>query len=475
MSHIAVLVGNSEYKNLSNLDCCRDDLVAMEGLLKATEKYDSITLIENAEADDLKVQLRAALDERSPLQEIFFYFTGHGYQHEAEFFFCASNFDTRRPNETGLSTAELHTLLRFADSDLVVKVIDACNSGTLLVKSDSGFRSQEKISFKNLVQISSCLESQNSLTGDPLSVFTEKFIRAALRKSDGAVFYSDIINTLRDEFDQNNLQTPFFVSQGTGREKFVEDASRLNQIRENFVLAETSSASSEERDQSADSRATFLDRLRTADSRVVTPSTLSRFVEGFLDDLAQRIYSGDVADCFTIEQVDHPAFEETTAKKFIIKVLSQEKRSDNFVTAEHIREWRSPTKRNAMLGGLSSSLLADELLEEIWTLNLNCDMARAQVKITLTPRYVNLQRITLVVSCAPSLDYCYIFEIVTQHMLRDFQKFDTAGLEVSRRWWKLKWSDATKSVSLQISQKLLETVAGHLIAAEKRISGSETS
>jgi hypothetical protein len=47
-------------------------------------------------------------------------------------------------------------------------------------------------------------------------------------KTEGVVFYTDIINTLRDEFIDNNLQTPFFVSQHTGREQFVDDAKRLD-------------------------------------------------------------------------------------------------------------------------------------------------------------------------------------------------------------------------------------------------------
>src|ERR1019366_1641737 len=133
--------------------------------------------------------------------------------------------------ETGLSISELHVLLRTPEADLVVKVIDACNSGALLIKSDGSFLPVNKQGFKNLIQISSCLDSQNSLTGDPLSVFTEKFRAAALRKLDGEVYFTDIIYALRDEFLQDDYQTPFFVAQGTGREQFVGNAKRLDGLR----------------------------------------------------------------------------------------------------------------------------------------------------------------------------------------------------------------------------------------------------
>src|ERR1019366_10651278 len=104
----------------------------------------------------------------------------------------------------GLSNSELHALLRSPEANLVVKVIDACSSGSLLVKSDGLFLPTNKQGFKNLIQIASCLDSQNPLAGDPLSPFTEKFRAAALRKTDGTVYYTDIIDTLRDDFLNDN-------------------------------------------------------------------------------------------------------------------------------------------------------------------------------------------------------------------------------------------------------------------------------
>ena len=205
MPNLAILIGNSNYNSLHPLICCRDDVLAMKALLVATEKYHDIEVIENAEADDLKTRIRGVIDRAQSPTELFFYYTWHGYQLEDEFYYCATNFDAKRPNETGISTTELHTLLRLAEADLVVKVIDACNSGSLLVKADL-IIPQHKHGFKNLIQISSCLDSQNSLTGNPLSLFTEKFRAAVLRKEEGVVFYTDVISALRDEFIDNNSQ-----------------------------------------------------------------------------------------------------------------------------------------------------------------------------------------------------------------------------------------------------------------------------
>jgi hypothetical protein len=467
MANSALLLGISHYSNLANLECCHRDVLAVKELLEATEKYEEITIIEDTEADALKSQLRAAIDKVRTPDELFFYFTGHGLQHETEFYFCATNFDAKRPNETGISTTELHTLLRLADAGLVVKVVDACNSGTLLVKSDGGWILQNKEGFKNLIQIASCLDSQNSLAGNPLSLFTEKFRSAALRKTEGVVFYTDIVNTLRDEFIDNKLQTPFFVSQHTGREQFVDDAKKLDGLRK--ALEEASSAATQSRaQQSAPKPLPLLQRLQAAEAKMANPDIITSFVGRFFDNLLGKISASEFAGFFDLEVTEHARFEEPTAEKFIIRVMSNERRADNFVTAEFSTRLRRLKPTMASLAIFETYL--DDEMQEIWYLHLNCTMARAQLRITLTPKFSTLRRIVLVVSCAPSLENCYIFEVSTQHLLRDFGKYDSDGPEASRRWWKLSWEESTEGVARQISTKLMETAQAQLESAENRLA-----
>lgn len=467
MTNLAILVGNTQYRTLAPLHCCHEDILALDTLLKATGKYESITIIENADADSLKTQIRAALDGAQSIGELFFYFTGHGHQSDTEFYFCTTNFDSKRPNESGLSTTELHTLLRLAGADLVVKVVDACNSGTLLVKSDLGLALDSKAGFNSLVQISSCLESQNSLTGAPLSQFTFKFRSAALRKTEGVVYYTDIINTLRDDFDGNNAQTPFFVSQGTGRDKFIEDATKLNDLRLALKTAEDEALAAVVGAVAVTEPPTLIDRLRAADAKVVTPHLLKSFVDRFFDELISGISKGEFADYFEIDSIVHADYREATTERFIIRSLANEKRADNFVTATHERVRKN---RGGIWGGAAlDALLGNDAFDETWTLSLNCEMSKAQARVTLTPKFINLQQIVLVVSCVPSLDRCYVFEVVTKHRLRDFGKFDAEGTEISRRWWKRSWFEPADDVILQIATALEDAVKVHLEAAEKRL------
>lgn len=475
MPNLAILIGNTDYLSLNRLDCCRDDVLAMRALLAATDKYSNIEMIENAEADDLKTRIRAAIDKAQSPTELFFYYTGHGYQREDEFYYCATNFDPNRPNETGISTTELHTLLRLAEADLVVKVIDACNSGSLLMKADS-IIPQHKQGFKNLIQISSCLDSQTSLTGNPLSLFTEEFRAAVLRKVEGVVFYTDVINALRDAFINNDSQTPFFVSQVTGREQFVDDARRFDKLRATLNPAPAVAVDSNGADaQLVSPPATALQLLEAWEASVVKPDLIEAFVGTFFDNLKAKTSMSEFADYFDLEFTEHSDFEEETSRVFIIRVLSREKRNDNFVTASISRKYRH---RNPWDLGISSFLTSqwtdDDDIIETHDLSLNCSMPRAQLCVTLTPKFSAFQRIVLVVTCAPSLETCYVFEVATQHMLRDFGKFDDEGRELVRRWYRFKWTDSTDFVVAKISSKLAEIVRAHVESTIKRL-GEEKS
>lgn len=462
MSNIAILVGNTEYQTLGKLECCGDDVAAMKELLEATEKFDSIEVILDSASSDLKDRIRDAIDANKPAREIFFYFTGHGFQHQTEFFYCATNFDSKRPNETGLSNSELHTLLRSSDADLVVKVIDACSSGTLLVKSEDPFQPTSKQGFKNLIQIASCLDSQNSLTGDPLSFFTEKFRAATLRKTEGTVYYTDVIDALRDEFLENNNQTPHFVSQGTGREQFVDNAKRLGRLRSKLSARTDEALVALPVAVVGELQANPLDALQRAQDQFAKKELAQRFISQLFDKLSEIAPTEDsFKDLFSTEIVVHADFVESTTRAFIIRVLSNEKRPDNFVTA-------AAPRRDALYAlGLSAlSILTDpDTAVADYVLRLNCQLDEVQLKITLTPKFLALKRFELVVSCAPSLEVCYVMEMLTKHSLRDWGVYDSGGAEVVRRWYKQKWTGDAGQLAEQMWTKTKETVQESVDAA----------
>ncbi len=353
---------------------------------------------------------------------------------------------------------------------MVVKVIDACNSGTLLIKADNEFIFHEKHGFKNLIQISSCQQSQNSLIGEPLSIFTEKFRASTLRKKEGIIYYTDIISTLRDEFIQNNEQTPFFVSQVTGREQFIDDAKRLNTLRAKLTTQAESSLQSEDENQQTPSTAPNLQTLLEETERnIATREKITSFVNTFFDDLIEKVSNDEFSDFFDLNIVEHSDFEEETAKIFITTILSKESRSDNFVTATIQKEYTGRRDPRNSLESLFGIFGDNRTYRNIYTLLLNCEMERAQLKITLTPKFHSLKQLILVVTCVPSLENCYVFEIGSQHSLKDFGKFSVEGDEIVRRWNKFNWSENTNNVVEKITSKLNDLVQEHLKSTKQRL------
>jgi hypothetical protein len=435
----------------------------MKELIEATDMFQIVHSLLNKCASELKEYIRSIVDGSQPIAEIFLYYTGHGYQCDGEFYLCATDFNAKRPNDTGLSTAELHLLLRSADAKLVVMVFDACSSGTLLVKSDGSFFPVAKDGLNNLIRVASCLDSQSSLAGDPLSVFTEKFIEAALRKPNGVVYYSDITNALRDDFLSNNVQTPHFISQGTAREQFVDDAKRLDEYRKKFLT----SLVTDHEDVPAQ---TAIQIIRAAEAIFGKQDTAQAFIDHLKDRLVSKINEAGFGELFDVNSYSHSDYFEPTAQEFIIRVLSGENRPDNFVTCKLKDEHRKvPAFFRLAVGNLYGGEPPSH-----YELRRNCDLTNVQFTISLTPRYVALKRFILVVSCIPSLELCYVMEILTQHSRTDWDAFDTEGKELVRRWYKLKWTSNCDSLVDTITERLKDAVRESVDQIAKSISADHT-
>lgn len=464
MVNVAIIIGNSQYENLPDLECCSADVVAVGDLVGATQKFEKVHVIEDKNSSDLKDLIRKAVDKDISYGEIFFYFTGHGHQVPDEFFYCATNFDAKRPNETGLSNSELHNLLKAGDADLVVKVIDACSSGQLLVKADGAFMVSEKDGFASIIQIASCLDSQSSLTGDPLSQFTDKFRNAVLRPKSGKVYYSDIISTLRDEFLSNKSQIPHFVTQGTGRDQFVSDAAFLNGIRNRLADELTEPETSSALDLTIPALS-LEEKLRLAEDRFTDRPTAENAIETLFAKVREKIEAAKISnECYSYEFVEHSDFEEESTHNFIVKILSREIRPDKYVTAEISKQKRQGSSLDGVMNATRTLrwMMEGDSYAENYDLELNCSINKVQFKATLTPSFRSLRKFELVISCAPSLEYCYVFEMLKSYVLNDWDSYDSRGKELNRGWYKLDWDDGLDGCASSIVLELTDAIHSHV-------------
>lgn len=471
MSNVAILVGSSQYTSQQHLPCCIKDVEVIGALLELTGRYGAIHRVLDPDADTLKARLRSALKECALGGDIFFYFSGHGYTVDGEFYFCPRDFDASKPNHTGLSRSELLALMRDVEPKLVVNVIDACNSGSQMIKASGELFPRDKGSLNSLIQIASCQETETSLSGDPLSEFTDSFCRAAIEKDAGPVYYTDIVAILRDDYLQNSDRTPYFVFQTSARDTFVDDATCLAPFKASFE-EEWHSASEDDGGGSAliTQLPSLIERLQRADQGMATPEDITTLVDRLFDGVTARLTAGDFAKCFEVEIVEHSDFKEDTTRSFIIRNLANEKRPDDFVTATIKQKSKKPSLFDDLNSSIARSLMYPDDYFEEWNLYLNARMDRAQIKVTLTPLFKTLQKIILVVSCAPSLENCYVFELATRHPRTDWETFSSNGAEIVRHWYKLRWKDDVQWLIDGIANRLDAAIQAHLDAVASRIS-----
>lgn len=139
--NVAIVIGVSKYSDVkNNLPGCKNDAEAMYTILQKTEKFTSILYInqEEASAETKELITNFFLEHKGKtIEEFFFYYSGHGEFLNDEFFYILSDFDAKKRNQTSLQNREVDDLIRTLAPNLVVKVIDACQSGTTYIKESN--------------------------------------------------------------------------------------------------------------------------------------------------------------------------------------------------------------------------------------------------------------------------------------------------------------------------------------------------
>lgn len=475
MTAIAILIGNASYAKFDDLPCCLEDVEAVRLLLEALGRYDKIVVLTDVDADAIRAGVRTAVQVDGTISEVFFYFSGHGGVVASDYFYCGTTFDSGRPNETGLSESELHQLFRDASPTLLVKVLDACESGTRLVKDIGSPPPFLQKGLANVVQLASSLHDQESFGGERLSRFTRAFCEAATRRDEGPIFYADIVNTLRDDFLDDDAQTPYFVLQGTAREVFVEDAARLNSFKAIFNTRWSEEHEAELKDSRAElapaaAALSLVQKLEAAEARMATPESAKAQIDSVFDGVIRAIGDDAFLELFTQETIEHRDFREQTATDFIARVMAKEARRDRFVHAAVRMETPKRSPWESRLMGAFDVFNKDAV--EVVELDLNCSLERVQLKITLTPKFQSLQRFVLVLTCAPSLEVCYVFEILTRHARSDWSSYAEEGQEIVRRWYKLSWEQDTSGVVARIRAAFVEAVEGYIATVTDKLEAS---
>lgn len=232
MINLAIVIGVSKYNNADKLLACKNDAEAINTILDEAHKYDDV-LFCNEEVDSINLKNDIVefvkTYKSEDVNELFFYFSGHGFSNDDDFYFVTSDTDIKKINSTSLQNSELDSLVRELSPKLYVKIVDACHSGISYIKDadlDIGKRIFEKSfkekSLENLFFMYSSLANQSSYTEGEISSFTRGLITGIDSfENNTTIRYKQIIDFISDYFSDNENQKPYFVAQSSMTDEFA--------------------------------------------------------------------------------------------------------------------------------------------------------------------------------------------------------------------------------------------------------------
>ena len=229
--NLGIVIGVSQYQNANDLPGCLNDAASMKQLFELSNKCEDILyLTENTESSNIKSKITSFVSkyQNNDIDEVIFYFTGHGLFEDDEFYYVLSDYSSSKKKQTSLDNSELDNLLRSLSAKLTVKIVDACQSGTRYVKDPDTFQkylNRSEQSYDKCYFFYSSQNDQSSYQNSVISDFTASFINTFITRPDQDVRYKDIMDTLTDTFSSNSKQTPFFVMQGSYTELFGQVSS----------------------------------------------------------------------------------------------------------------------------------------------------------------------------------------------------------------------------------------------------------
>jgi hypothetical protein len=247
--NIAIIIGVSEYDDQrNNLPGCKIDARSIHEIMQKSGKYDHTLYInEKLSSASIKDKLTEFVSEHKnkEVDELVFYYTGHGEFWNDEFYFQLSDFNEAKRKQTTLQNNEVDTFIKAIGPELVVKIIDACQSGKSYIKEANSIEKYFKETgnkFKKCYFLNSSLNDQSSYQTDVISDFTSSFIRSIKEHGSKEIRYKDVIDYISDEFENSSTQTPYFVTQADFTEKFCSITPALREYLEKLSFEGESTA-----------------------------------------------------------------------------------------------------------------------------------------------------------------------------------------------------------------------------------------
>lgn len=306
MARLGIIIGVSEnLPPLKSLAACANDAAVVSDVLKQTGRFDDLLmLVGKAETAStaVKEKITTFVDQYkgAEVDELFFYFSGHGDFAGNEFYHILSDYESAARNRTSLSNSELDEMIRGMGPKLFVKIVDACHSGTSYIKSNEGlgeYLKGARTGFREVYFLYSSQSDQVSWTAGTLSAFTSCIISEVGRRSSGAIRYRDLMSAASDYFEAAGDQTPHFVTQADFTQVFCNSSPAMQAVVQKYLPPPPSGGAGTP-GPSGKRNSTLIELIREKDEQSCTREEAIKILEDLRQTFSANKLPNELHDIF---------------------------------------------------------------------------------------------------------------------------------------------------------------------------------
>lgn len=304
---IGVLIGISEYENCNDLPGCDNDIKAISDVLYASNEFDEIKIFsKNVKSNVLKSELSKLFEDwkNQNVEELFFYFSGHGSFISNEFYYILTDFDENQKRQTSLQNSEIDRMIKSINPQMVTKVIDACQSGVSYIKGNSNivekYYSKTADSFNKCYFLHSSMTSQYSYQNDDLSDFTKSFLKSLNRIDKPSIRYKDIIDYISDEFEKSTDQTPFFITQADHTERFLDTSLELKKVIDSYFINPVNEIEKTYEEETIKYNS-YIDKIKKEAEIYSTQEDVSNLLNQVKDDIEELKLKSEINELYELK------------------------------------------------------------------------------------------------------------------------------------------------------------------------------
>jgi len=410
---IACILGISQYIQGNDLPACKDDAQLVRDIINATKEYDELLfLATNQSSSKIKQQIVNFLTQfkGKGVDQVFFYYTGHGDFDGKEFYYLLSDFENSKRKQTAIENSELDNWIRILTPELTIKLVDACHAGVQYIKDPELFQKyliSTPKAFKACYFMYSSQKDEYSYQDSRLSYFTKSFAESLANFDGTEMRFKDIIDYISDYFVSIPNQTPFFVTQATNTEIFTAVDDKLRHLisrQLSSYLPTTTSTTTTNSLPVQDQEPKLVEVVKyDAEKYCNKDEVMERMIE-IKKFWEQHIFGKEINQLYEFDAAALPSLVGEVPRlknigKWLAENINEYFADPTFETEEYLTEIEVPKRRTGIQAFIVSSLLDQEYETKTVTrqrqvvtgYRLTQDMEFFAFRITAEPKFENLK------------------------------------------------------------------------------------